>query len=116
MLTNGKKPPTKTSEDRAYFLRRIAGVEGDDTGKSKNDAITKLFNAAGSVSAVKYHAEAAKCRAEAARLREELAQLERQLQPAAGVPIPNVFPARVTERGFVLSRYCESSDYGILPV
>jgi TPR repeat protein len=80
--------------------RRIAGLEGDaqnqddlanqleHTGKGKNDAITKLFNAAGSVPAVKYHAEAAKYRAEAARLREELAQLENQPQPTASVPTP----------------------------
>jgi uncharacterized coiled-coil DUF342 family protein len=78
--------------------RRIAGLEGDaqnqddlanqleHTSKGKNDAITKLFNAAGSVPAVKYHAEAEKYRAEAARLREELAQLENQLQPTANIP------------------------------
>jgi hypothetical protein len=78
--------------------RRIAGLYGDaqdqddladqleHTGKGKNDAITRLFNAAGSVPAVKYHAEAAKYRAEAARLREELAQLENQPQPTASVP------------------------------
>jgi hypothetical protein len=80
--------------------RRIAGLEGDaqnqddlanqleHTGKGKNDAITKLFNAAGSVPAVKYHAEAAKYRAEAARLREELAQLENQPQQTANIPTP----------------------------
>jgi hypothetical protein len=60
----------------------------EHTGKGKNDAITKLFNAAGSVPAVKYHAKAAKYRAEAARLREGLAQLENQPQPTASVPTP----------------------------
>jgi hypothetical protein len=80
--------------------RRIAGLEGDaqnqddladqleHTGKGKNDAITKIFAAVGSVPAVKYHAEAAEYRAEAARLREELAQLENQPQPTASVPTP----------------------------
>jgi len=70
--------------------RRIAGLEGDaqdqddlayqleHTGKGKNDALTKLFNAVGSVPAVKYHIEAAKDRDEAARLREELAKLENE--------------------------------------
>jgi hypothetical protein len=70
--------------------RRIAGLEGDAQnqddladqvehfGKGKNDAITKIFNAIGSVPATKYHIEAAKYRAEAARLREELAQIENQ--------------------------------------
>jgi len=77
---------------------RIAGLEGDaqnqddlanqleHTGKGKNDAITKVFNAMGSVGAVKYHVEAAKYRAEAAQLREELAQIENQPQPTASVP------------------------------
>ena len=60
----------------------------EHTGKGKNDAITRLFNAAGSVPAVKYHAEAAKYRAEAARLREELTQLENQPQPTASVLTP----------------------------
>ncbi len=67
---------------------RIAGLEGDaqnqddiadqleHTGKGKNDAITKIFNAVGSVPAVKFHIEAAKYRTEAARLREELARIE----------------------------------------
>ncbi len=70
--------------------RRIAGLEGDaqsqddlayqleHTGKGKNDKITKLFNAMGSVPAIKYHAEAAKNRAEAASLRQQLAQIEGQ--------------------------------------
>jgi TPR repeat protein len=68
--------------------RRIAGLEGDaqnqddladqleHSGKGKNDAISKIFNAVGSVPATKYHIEAEKYRAEAARLREELAQIE----------------------------------------
>ena len=80
--------------------RRIAGLEGDaqnqddlanqleHTGKGKNDAISKLFNAMGSVGAVKYHVEAEKYRAEAARLRDELAQIESQNQFTASVPAP----------------------------
>jgi hypothetical protein len=78
--------------------RRIAGLEGDaqdqddlanqleHTGKGKNDALTKLFNAVGSLPAVKYHVEAAKYRAEAARLRDELAQIKDQ--SIASVPAP----------------------------
>jgi TPR repeat protein len=78
--------------------RRIAGLEGDaqdqddlanqltHTGKGKNDAMTKLFNAIGSVPAVKYHVEAAKYRAEAANLRAQLAQIEDQ--SVASVPTP----------------------------
>jgi TPR repeat protein len=80
--------------------RRIAGLEGDaqdqddlanqleHTGKGKNDAMTKLFNAVGSVPAVKYHVEAAKDRAEAARLRAQLAQIEDQDKFSAGVSVP----------------------------
>jgi Sel1 repeat len=80
--------------------RQIAGLEGDaqdqndlanqleHTGKGKNDAITKLFNAMGSVGAVKYHVAAEKYRAEAARLRDELAQIESQNQSTAIVPTP----------------------------
>ena len=79
---------------------RIAGLEGDaqnqddlanqleHTGKGKNDAITKIFNAMGSVPAVKYHVEAAKYRAEAARLHEELAKIENQDKFSAGIPAP----------------------------
>jgi hypothetical protein len=80
--------------------RRIAGLEGDaqnqddlasqleHTGKGKNDGITKLFNAIGSVPATKHHFEAAKYRAEAARLREELGKIENQDKFSAGVPTP----------------------------
>ena len=80
--------------------RQIAGLEGDaqdqddlanqleHTGKGKNDAITKVFNAMGSVGAVKYHVAAEKYRAEAARLRDELAQIESQNQSTASVPDP----------------------------
>jgi len=79
---------------------RIAGLEGDaqdqddiadqveHTSKGKNDGITKLFNAIGSVPAVKLHIEAAKYRDEAARLRQELAQIEREDQSSASVPAP----------------------------
>jgi len=78
--------------------RRIAGLEGDaqnqdelanqleHTGKGKNDAITKIFNAIGSVPAVKYHMDAAKYRDEAARLREELARVENQDKSSAPDP------------------------------
>jgi hypothetical protein len=78
--------------------RRIAGLEGDaqnqddlayqleHTGKGKNDALTKMFNAVASVPATKYHFEAAKYRAEAAQLRAELAQIENQ--STASVPAP----------------------------
>jgi hypothetical protein len=77
---------------------RIAGLEGDaqnqdelanqleHTGKGKNDAITKIFNAIGSVPAVKYHMDAAKYRDEAARLREELARVENQDKSSAPDP------------------------------
>jgi hypothetical protein len=79
---------------------RIAGLEGDaqdqddianqleHTGKGKNDALTKVFNAMGSVGAVKYHVAAAKYRAEAASLREELAQIESQNQSTSIAPAP----------------------------
>src|SRR6266851_4444386 len=80
--------------------RRIAGLEADarhqddladqleHTGKGKSDAITKLFNAIGSVPAVKFHVEAAKYRDQAARLREELARIENQNPSSASVPAP----------------------------
>ncbi len=78
--------------------RQIAGLEGDaqnqedlanqleHTGKGKNDALTKLFNAAGSVGAVSYHVQAEKDRSEAARLRDELAQIQSQNQFADSLP------------------------------
>ena len=59
----------------------------EHTGKGKNDAISKIFNAVGSVPATKYHIEAEKYRAEAARLREELAQIENQ-STAASISAP----------------------------
>jgi hypothetical protein len=65
-----------------------ATAQPPDTGKGKNDAITKIFNAVGSVPAVKFHVEAAKYRDEAARLREQLAQLEREDQSSAIVSAP----------------------------
>jgi TPR repeat protein len=76
--------------------RQIAGLEGDaqdqddlanqlehpgsskNKNKNKNNAITKVFDAMGSVGAVKYHVAAEKYRAEAAQLRAELAQIESQ--------------------------------------
>jgi TPR repeat protein len=78
--------------------RRIAGLEGDaqdqddlayqfeHMGKGKNDAVTEIFNAIGSVPATKYHIEAAKYRAEAAQLREELAQIENQSTASVSAP------------------------------
>ena len=78
--------------------RRIAGLAGDaqnqddlayqleHTGKGKNDAITKIFNAIESVPATKYHFEAAKYRAEAAQLRAELAQIENQSTASVTAP------------------------------
>jgi len=80
--------------------RRIAGLYGDaqdqedlayqleHTGKGKNDRLTKLFNAAGSIPAVKYHVEAANYRAEAASLREQLARIEQADPSSAGVAAP----------------------------
>jgi TPR repeat protein len=80
--------------------RRIAGLEGDaqnqddladqleHPGRGKNDAMTKLFNAVGSVPATKYRMEAAKYRGEAAQLREELDQVKNQSQSFASVPAP----------------------------
>jgi TPR repeat protein len=56
------------------------------TGKCKSDAITKVFNAMGSVGAVKFRIEAAKYRAEAARLRDELAQTESQNNSTTSAP------------------------------
>jgi hypothetical protein len=60
----------------------------EHTGKGKSDGITKLFNAMGSVGAVKFHVESAKYRDEAARLRQEVAQLENQIRFSANVPTP----------------------------
>jgi hypothetical protein len=73
---------------------RITGLESDalhqdeladqleHTGNGNNNAINKIFNAVGTVSAVTFHVEAAKYRAEAARLREQLAKLEPAVGPA----------------------------------
>jgi hypothetical protein len=58
------------------------------TGKGQSGAIVKVFNAMGSVGAVKYRIEAAKYRAEAARLHDELAQTESQFQASVAVPAP----------------------------
>jgi hypothetical protein len=72
------------------FHRDIDKVEADalyqdglvdqleHTGHGKSDAITKVFNAMGTVGAVKFRIEAEKDRAEAARLRDKLAQIESQ--------------------------------------
>ena len=85
-----------TAKVMSWFVEAEGDAQNQDdlanqlehTGKGKNDGITKLFNAIGSVPAVKYHAEAAKYRAEAARLREELAKIENQDKFSAGVPTP----------------------------
>jgi hypothetical protein len=77
---NGLEGDAQEQEDLAYQL--------EHTGKGKNDAITKLFNAMDSVPAAKYHAEAAKDRAEAAQLREQLARLENQENSYARVRTP----------------------------
>jgi TPR repeat protein len=78
---------------------RITGLEADalhqdeladqleHTGNGKNDVITKMFNAMGTVGAVKFRLEAAKYRVEADRLREELAKLENQTQ---SLPTPTL--------------------------
>jgi hypothetical protein len=80
--------------------RRITGLEADakhqddladqleHTGKGKNDGIIKIFNALGSVPAVKFHIEAEKYRDEAAGLREELARIENEDQSSGSVPAP----------------------------
>jgi hypothetical protein len=65
-------------------------------GKGKNDGITKLFNAMGSVGAVKYHAQADQDRDEAARLRDELARIENQSQSSPWVRTPNANLDRVS--------------------
>jgi TPR repeat protein len=79
---------------------RITGLESDAVnqddladqlehmGHGKNDAISKAFNAMGSVGAVKFHIEATKYRAEAARLRDQLAQIESQNQSGVGPVLP----------------------------
>jgi TPR repeat protein len=100
---HGSDPAIARAENWAKIQdlqSRIAGLEGDaqnqddlayqleHTGKGKNDALTKVFNAMGSVGAVKYHVEAEKYRAEAAGLRDELAQVESQNQSSASVPAP----------------------------
>ena len=57
-------------------------------GKGKNDGITKLFNAMGSVGAAKFQIQAEKDREEAARLRDELARIENQGQSSPEARIP----------------------------
>ena len=80
---DGLEGDAQRQEDQAYEL--------DHTGKGKKDAITKVFNAIGSVPAAKFRLQAEKDRDEAARLRDELRQLEsqdHQDQWNAGVPEP----------------------------
>jgi hypothetical protein len=76
---NGLEGDAQEQEDLAYQLKH--------TGNGKNNTMTKLFNAVGSVPAGKYHAEAAKHRAEATRLREQLAGIEDQ-EKSPSVPTP----------------------------
>jgi hypothetical protein len=60
----------------------------EHAGEGKHDGMTKLFNAMGSVGAVKFRLAAQLDRAQAARLREELAGIENQNQFSANVPAP----------------------------
>ena len=76
---NGLEGDAQQQEDLAYQL--------EHTGNGKNNTMTKLFNAVGSVPAEKYHAEAAKYRAEASQLCEQLAGIEDQGK-SASVPTP----------------------------
>jgi uncharacterized protein YoxC len=76
---NGLEGDAQEQEDLAYQL--------EHTGNGKDNTMTKLFNAVGSVPAGKYHAEAAKYRTEATRLREQLAGTEDQGK-SASVPTP----------------------------
>ena len=77
---DGLEGDAQEQEDQAYEL--------EHTGKGKKDAITKVFNAIGSVPAAKFRLQAENDRASAARLRDELRQLESQDQLNAGVPEP----------------------------
>jgi TPR repeat protein len=52
--------------------------QDEHIGHGKSAAMTKVFNAMGSVGAIQHHLEAEKYRAEAERLRDELAQIEGQ--------------------------------------
>ena len=103
VTAHGSDPAIARAENWAKIQNlqsQIAGLEGDaqnqddladqleHMGKGKNKGASKLFNAIGSVGAVKYHVEAEKYRAEAARLRDELAQIESQNQSTAMVPAP----------------------------
>jgi Sel1 repeat len=83
-----------------YLRGRIDGVESDalyqedlasqleHMGKGKNDGVSKIFKAMGSVGAVKYHVLADQDRAEAARLRDQLAQIEDQSQSSLAIRAP----------------------------
>ena len=52
--------------------------QDEHIGHGKSAAMTKVFNAMGSVGAIQHHVEAEKYRAEAERLRDQLAQIEGQ--------------------------------------
>ena len=83
---------------RFDLQRRIAGLEGDaqnqddmanqleHSGKNRNGAVGKIFQAIESIPDTKYKIEAAKYRAEAAQLRAELAQIESEPAPAVVLP------------------------------
>ena len=75
---DGLEADALDQENQAYQL--------EHTGKGKKDAITKIFNAMGSVPAAKFRLQGEKDRDEAAHLRDELRQLESQDQLNAGVP------------------------------
>jgi hypothetical protein len=76
-----------TLEANANQQDRLAD-QLEHAGKGKSDGMTKLFNAMGSVSAIKFRLEAQMDRAEAARLRGELARIENQDKFSVGVPAP----------------------------
>lgn len=77
---DGLQGDAQEQHERAYEL--------EHTNKGKKDAITKVFNAIGSVPAAKCRLQAENDRDAASRLRDELRQLESQDQWNAGVSEP----------------------------
>lgn len=69
-------------ESDALYQEDLAS-QLEHMGKGKNDGISKVFHAMGSVGATKYHIQAERDRDEAARLRDELARIESQRQTVA---------------------------------
>ena len=70
------------SESHALYQDDYAN-QLEHIGHGKSVAMTKVFNAMGSVGAVQHRTEAEKSHLEATHLRDELAQVESQIQPAA---------------------------------